>query len=319
MGDNPERRQGDMSEIKRVVLETVNKARRRTAQLFDQMCVLICACIRKTSAVEYGKSNRGVVMIVVNFNTLHYLKMMLLSLCGQTAVNRIRAIIIIDNASRDGSCHFLQKLRESGLRIYIVQRRRESSHARNLRKGIQELRKMEKSGAIEPHDTYLIIDPDVLFLRKETLAEAVNAFERQQAALLGEMRTGNYEIPEAQASFLLIRAHAYHARQTHPFVNHGAPALWLQRSLRSQGFRLCDFPLNKNGYILHRGRSAVERTRRYSKLHAYATVTRANPHYMGLPDGAAVWRKRENEYAPLLTEANERALLAVLENCFAKP
>jgi len=125
----------------------------------------------------------------------------------------------------------------------------------------------------------------------------------------GELRRGLYPYPEAQASFFLLRRDVYARPDVLPFVHHGAPAYWTQRSLWRAGLRLADFPSNHGGYILHRGRSAVAATRTHRPWSSFATTPVYRPHYMGVPDGAAIWAATEARWAPLLAPGEERALV----------
>jgi hypothetical protein len=72
------------------------------------------------------------------------------------------------------------------------------------------------------------------------------------------------------------------------------------------------FPSNHGGYILHRGRTAVAATRDYTPRRSYATAATRSPHYMGVPDGAAIWAEIEQRHAGLLEPDAETRLLDVL-------
>lgn len=65
----------------------------------------------------------------------------------------------------------------------------------------------------------------------------------------------------------------------YPFVHHGAPAYFLQRSIWRAGLHLEHFASNHGGYILHRGRSAVAATHDYRPGGAHATAALHTPHY----------------------------------------
>ena len=97
-----------------------------------------------------------------------------------------------------------------------------------------------------------------------------------------------------------------------PFVHHGAPAYWMQRSLWRAGLRLADFPSNKGGYILHRGRSGVAAARQYQPLSAFATAANHGPHYMGIAGGAEIWGATEQHYSDWLRPEQEDELIDYL-------
>jgi len=97
-----------------------------------------------------------------------------------------------------------------------------------------------------------------------------------------------------------------------PFVHHGAPAYWMQRSLWRAGLQLADFPSNHGGYILHRGRSGVAAARQYQPLSAFATAANHGPHYMGIAGGAEIWGATEQHYSDWLRPEQEDELIDYL-------
>ena len=99
-----------------------------------------------------------------------------------------------------------------------------------------------------------------------------------------------------------------------PFVNHGAPAYWMQRSLWKSGFHLENFPGNHGGYILHRGRSSIHATLKYNRGSSYSTVHNHLPHYMGVPGGDKIWKSIEEKYTELLKPESEADLINYLNN-----
>ena len=91
----------------------------------------------------------------------------------------------------------------------------------------------------------------------------------------------------------------------------------MQASIVAAGLTIADFPSNHGGYILHRGRAGVAAAGQYHPTHSYAQATTTNPHFMGVPDGAAIWAAVEAPWADLLDPAGEAALLDHLAERFA--
>ncbi len=162
----------------------------------------------------------------------------------------------------------------------------------------------------------LFCDTDVIFRSPLALANLASAALEHDAALIGEVRVGANAMPDIQASFFAVRRDVYARRDIRPLVHGGAPAYLLQRSIWDSGLPVVHLPTNKGGLILHRGRSGVEAAHRYRPLHQYASARGRGPHYMGIPDGPAVWAEVESRYASLLEEVSEPELIGLLDDAF---
>ncbi len=255
-------------------------------------------------------------MLTVNRSTTRYLKLMLLTLCEQRELARIGRVVICDNGSRDGGADFVRRLAARCPRVLAVVCGRGSSHARGMRAAIEALTADEARGARQareaPSNLWLFCDTDVVFRNEETLRDLGTRIVESGAAAAGELRHGVYPVPEAQASFVAMRADWYHHPRIIPWVNHGAPSYWMQRSIWRAGGTILDFPSNHGGYILHRGRAAVANARTYDPLSSYATVANARPHFMGVAGGAEIWAEVEGRNARWLEEEREGELIALL-------
>jgi hypothetical protein len=158
----------------------------------------------------------------------------------------------------------------------------------------------------------LFCDTDIVFRRRETLEHLANCFSSGAVGFAGELRFGAYPLPEAQASFIAVRRDVYDRPETVPMVHHGAPAYFMQCSLRRAGVGISDFPSNFGGYILHHGRAGVAATRKYRPRDAHATASTFLPHYMGVPGGAEIWNEVESRFAHLLEPEAEQDLIQLL-------
>ncbi|MCF6320055.1 MAG: hypothetical protein L3J83_12415 [Proteobacteria bacterium] len=111
--------------------------------------------------------------------------------------------------------------------------------------------------------------------------------------------------PQAQASFLCVRRDCYARPDISPFVNHGSPAFWMQRSPWKAGLHLHDFRSNYGEYILHRGRTGVAAASKHHRLSSFATTANNKPHFMGVENGEQIWKSIEARYAHLLLPESE--------------
>lgn len=291
-------------------LEGANKIRRRAEETADYF--FIRAFYKRAHAECYDNCPR-IALVTVNFNTLHYLKLFLLTLTDSmvTDPGLLRRIVIVDNASKDGSRNFLHKL-EPVRRISIITNAAGQNHAKGLRTGIKYIDKMEKSASKDSKTNYyLVADTDIIITRKDLWPTLYEIIQKEGPDLLGEIQH-DVGIPYVHPSFMLIKKEAYHGPNVLPFINSGAPAFHLQKSLRAKGAKIIDFPVRKNGYIVHRGRGAISGIRQYSRFHSFATVE-TEEHFHGNSNGKAIWDKVENAYADLLGLNKEAEYIERLE------
>lgn len=240
---------------------------------------------------------------------------MLLTLCEQHSLQSINRIIIVDNHSKDGGVSFLKRLNAAVNNVHLVENHIMCTHARGLRKGVAFLEKLEKyEKSAEKSNLLLVCDTDIIFRNGDTLSELAATFVSKDTAFAGELRYGLYPYPEAQASFVAVRRDCYSRRDVAPFVHHGAPAYWMQRSLWKAGLHLENFPSNQGGYILHRGRSGVAAAHKHYPMSAFATVSNKDPHYMGVEYGEKIWQTTEQNYSGLLHEDKEDKLIEYLSH-----
>lgn len=291
----------------------INPIRRRLEERLDQAWTLARWKLASRLAVVPFDGRPRFALLTVNRSTTRYLKLMLLTLCQQNRLDLVRRIVICDNHSRDGGAPFVRRLGARVAQIEVVENRHFLNHARGMRRCIATLTRSEskKTGSGQAN-VLLCCDTDVVFRDPNTLADLADLIVTQQADVAGELREGLFSWPEAQASFLAVRTECYWRRQTVPWVNHGSPAYWLQRSVWRAGGRLVHFPSNQGGYVLHRGRASVAALQTYAPGSSYGGVTSTEPHFMGVPDGARIWKEIESRYAALLDPLAEDRLLDVL-------
>jgi glycosyltransferase involved in cell wall biosynthesis len=280
-------------------LEIANKLRRRIEQIADY---LIVRTFYKPCGVERYDGDPRIAIVIVNFNTLDYLKLLLITLSESLNECRrlIKKIVIVDNASRDGSKDFLS-LFESVQGISIVNNSKGLNHAHGLRMGIRHIDTTEKDIPISGKSNYyLTIDSDVIVIRNDLWANIQEIICKKSPDLLGEIQH-DVCIPYVHPSFMLIKKEAYHGKGMMPFINDGAPALYLQQSLRARRAEIIDFPVRKDGYIVHRGRGATQGIQRYCRFHSYATIS-AQEHFHDNKQGRLIWETIEKKHAEIIGE-----------------
>ena len=277
--------------------DTVAALRRHVAMRCDQACVLarhyLGRAIHLSSDAEPFDGEVRIALVVVNFSTTRFLKLMLLTLAEQSAAERVRRIVIVDNGSAPGDVAFLRRLQARLPNVELVERHHLLNHARGMRAGVRRLDIVERdTPGGDPANVLLFCDPDVVF-RSPDAIRALSSTMADGAALAGELR-GTARDPDIQASFLAIRRDVYAHRDVVPPVHHGSPTRWMQRSIARRGFDITDSPSNRSGFVLHRGRSA----------HAAGV-----PHFMGVADGQRIWTSIEARFVDLLAPDAEEDLL----------
>lgn len=298
--------------------EQLNRIRRRGEQLADQLAAKTTRAIRGGGLHVPFDGQPRFALLTVNYSTTRYLKLMLRTFAEQQNLDLIQTVVICDNHSRDGGISFLRELAHRARRIELVERRRWTNHAKGMRAAIHALdRRDQKINSEPPANILLACDPDVVYLRDDTLTDLAQVFADGTVAFAGQLRRHLYPLPEVQASFLAVRRDWAARKDVSPWVNHGSPAWWMQRDIWKQGGQGFDFPSNRNGYVLHRGRTAVAAARDFDPLSSYATTTNRIPHFMGVPNGPAIWRAKEEEYSEWLNEESEAELIRHLSSHFA--
>ena len=295
----------------------VDAVRRRAEQWSDQLWAVGVQRLHPHDAVPFDGDPRFAI-VTVNYSTTRWLKLMLRTLAEQTAASRIQRIVVVDNGSRDGGRAFLRALARATSAVRVVENDLFLSHARGMRLGLRALDRSDRSQPpARRANVILSIDTDVVFRRAETLEELARVFTNRDAAAVGELRNHLYPYPEAQASFLAVRRDVYARRDVAPWVNHGAPAYWLQRDLHRRGLNVVHFPSNAGGYVLHRGRAGVDAAIRWRPWSSYGSTAYKNPHFMGIPDGASIWAALEARHEAVLGDGAERALIDLLATRFS--
>ena len=208
-----------------------DRARRRIEERIDQAWAMSWHKFKRQTLGPPFDGDPRFALITVNYSTTRYLKVMLLTLAEQSSLQLLKRIIIVDNCSRDGGSSFLRELAEQVNIISVVHNRWFLNHARGMRRGLRLLDLVEADEATDSANIVLSCDADVVFRRRDTLSELAKVFVEEDAALAGELRKHLYPFPEAQASFIAVRRDCYSRKDIAPWVNQGAPAYWMQRSI----------------------------------------------------------------------------------------
>jgi glycosyltransferase involved in cell wall biosynthesis len=239
---------------------------------------------------------RHVGIVVANFNTRRLIAQLVFSLYRLLGRNEFAQIVIVDNASTDGSSELLNALHHAQL-IHLIGNRSQRYHGPALTQGISWLARRQRGlPADERLDYVWVIDSDVIVLRRDTVRDALRLLEESDAAAVGQ-KTGDPAYDELlrhnpemlDPCSLMLKPARIWRDPIPPFVEDGAPSTALQVGADAQGLRLVAFPFVEGGYLLHLGRGTLrevadrnETTNRYYKW----AVDHRDYHFAGKADGA---------------------------------
>jgi len=286
-------------------IRSLNRVRRRTEQAVDQALILVSQRVVPKPATTPFDGAARVSVVTVSFNTLRLTKLMLLTLADCWLHAQPRKLVVVDNGSTDGSREFLRRLSVSSPILHVIENRGQSSHAHGLRCGIRHIESIEREISVTQRtNVFLIVDSDVIFLSSDLFPRIIEVLIRQDAALVGQLQ---YDVgePYAHPCCMLLRRDCYGDKRVLPFVNHGAPALWLQRSMRKAGMKIVDFPVLEESFIVHRGRGTIDAIPSHARFHSCATAPYHGAHYHGNANGEQLWYATESRFDALLKPACE--------------
>ena len=202
-----------------------------------------------------------VAIVVANYNTRRLIAQLVFSLYRLLGRDQFSELVVVDNASTDGSRELLAALHRARL-IHLIQNRTQRYHGPALTQGVSWL-----AGARTQLDSVWVLDSDVVVLRADTVRNALAAARRLGAAAVGQrlgddaydsLLTNNREMLDP-CSLILDLCLTW---RDPPFVEDGAPATALQVDADARGVRLAAFPFVEEGYLLHLGRGTLREVAR---------------------------------------------------------
>lgn len=250
---------------------------------------------RESSPPQWPEIAR-IGVVIASYNTRDILYGCLFGLLRVLADPRVVRIVVVDNASTDGTPELLSALQEAGL-IQARLNPRQRSHGAALNQGLEWLRRKQiESSPGEGIDGIWILDSDALVLRPDVLDRVLPRMVAEQAGLAGEYlpRELSPEIDGyAHPCSLMLRPAEVWRGPIPPFDRSGAPAMRMQQCMVALGWKRLDFPFMSAGYVLHLGCSTLQAVwRNQERGHPlFAWAAKENqPHFHGHPQGVQLWR-----------------------------
>jgi glycosyltransferase involved in cell wall biosynthesis len=266
---------------------------------------------RRPDAVKVG-------VVTVNWNTAGLLARLVFGLRRVVGPGTITEIVVVDNASTDGSVELARALAEAGV-IHLIENPVQRYHGPGLTQAVNHLARC--SDAAERVDLVWALDTDVFVLRAEVLDAAVAALEDSGAVLAADPEDYTpgpavlTDGPLALCSTLFDPAAVWRPRYR-PFLEDGEPSRHLLADLRGDGRPVLAFPFCSERYLLHLGRGTLAQVRaRADTTNRYADWAAAHhePHFAGRPDGADLAAGFEEGYRAAVPDDRPDTLVAALE------
>jgi hypothetical protein len=243
-----------------------------------------------------GAKQPRVGIVVANFNTRRLIAQLVFSLYRLLGRSEFAQLVVVDNASTDGSLELLDALHGAKL-IHLIRNRSQHYHGPALTQGISWLARRQSTVAASSRLDYVwVLDSDVIVLRRDTVADALELLKREHAAAVGQKMgdpTYNQLLrhnPEMlhPCSLMLDPVHIWRD-PIPPFVEDGAPSTALQVAADEHALRLVGFPFVEDGYLLHLGRGTLrevaDRNNTNNRYYHWA-VDHRDYHFSGQRSGA---------------------------------
>jgi glycosyltransferase involved in cell wall biosynthesis len=235
-------------------------------------------------------------IVVVNSNTRRLIAQLVFSLYRVLGGSEFAQLVVVDNASSDGSRALLNELHGAGL-IHLIRNRSQRYHGPALTQGISWLARRQRSVGVSDRLDYVwVLDSDVIVLRPDAIRDALDVFERSDAAAVGQTmgdpaynRLLRHNQEMLHPCSLLLDPIRIWRQPIPPFLEDGAPATALQVAADDNGLRLLGFPFIEDGYLLHLGRGTLREVAdgadTVNRYYEWA-VDHSEYHFAGQENGA---------------------------------
>ena len=247
--------------------------------------------------------------MVANHNAKELIGQLVFGVHRVLNTGELHRLVVVDNASIDGSVELLSAMQETGL-LTLVQRQERPYHGPGLNAGLSYLAANQDD---EDHRTDLVgvMDSDVFALRPGGLTAAVDLMRSAHAVMTGPAR--DELVPfYAHPSLCLFDPAAVWSGDVPVFREHGAPGIPMQRYLRARGDGIVTFPFYRFRYFLHLGHGTVKTLggaeHRANRYHPWA-ATGLRHHYEEDPAGPLLHQLWAEAFSREVTEPTTDALI----------
>lgn len=214
-------------------------------------------------------------IVSVSFNTKELTAMLLWSIHRILEPDSWR-ILIVDNASTDGSAEVLERAQDAEL-CQVIFNKTNVGHGPGLNLAM-------RSQLVNDAARAWILDSDCVITRPDALREPLQA--HPDAAIIGEPHWDQWRNRDRFELYsLIIDPAAVRRPGSLPFTDDGDPAWELLTSAEQAGLTAAPFPFAADGYLIHVGRASLAAVAAANDtshpLYSWA-IEHHEPHFGGL-------------------------------------
>lgn len=245
---------------------------------------------RRVAWPAAATSGSRLSLVVANHNARELIGQLVFGLHRVLDPEEVHRLVVVDNASTDGSVELLEELQSANL-LTLVRRSERPYHGPGLNAGLSFLAANQDDPTLQT-DLVGVMDSDVFALRPGGLTTAVALMRDLHAVMSGPAR-GEMVPFYAHPSLLLMDPARVWSGEVPVFREHGAPGIPMQEHLRATGQHIATFPFFQFRYFLHLGHGTVknldDKAHRANRYHPWA-ATGLQHHYEQDPAGPQLHR-----------------------------
>lgn len=206
-------------------------------------------------ATDRVKTTATTAIVVVSYNTRELITQLIWTIHRALGADGFAPILVVDNASTDGSRPFLRGLADEGL-IELIALDHNIYHGPALNAAFDHLAhaRAESGPSV---DAVWVLDSDCVVLRPDVLSLATASMTESGAAIVGQPVWDEWNGGRFGLHSLLIDPAQIWRDPIAPFEEHGEPSKHLQESVLAAELTMPPFPFTADGHIVHLGRGTL--------------------------------------------------------------
>jgi hypothetical protein len=262
---------------------------------------------RRPSTVE------RVGAVMVSYNTIGVTAQAVYGLLRHIRTPPVR-LVVVDNASTDGSAELLRALAGAGL-CELIANSEQRYHGPALTQAMDHLAATQT--AERRVGPVWILDSDCIVLRPDALSAGVDLMNSTGAGMVGQWSVDRWHRPGDMMGLhcLLLDPAQVWRDPVVPFEEDGSPSRRLQESARRAGVTAAELPFTRDGYVVHLGRTTLRAVlsddSRDNRYFDWAR-THHEPHFMDEPAAAERYAAFLAEFTDAVGQPTAQRLIAAL-------